>query len=480
MDEAAQCVWSPSQEATKSAELQRLSTALLQTPFTFPDKFLSKYRALLFGAHSAPYAQDRLNLFLVWSGRGEIIGTILLVGSWPASEIKMLQPLHEVQTVLSRFNKRNYHVGAGNWIRESRGIYRLALFPRPERPDLVIWWLRSRNRSDDPQGVYSHQTALSLHELTDLMPAKIEMTVPKTFCRGTPIPRVLRLHYADLKRDEIENIHGIPVTTPLRSILDLWQSEEAPRDVLRDALKEATRLGKITRRQIQAASKNPHWQQAIKQITEGNAAWRKAASTKQLQHFERHSKTGSPKNLVHLRGHPFKILVFVGANQTKVPLELAAALQPFGKDAEYITISGNGRNALDFHIAFSIGELSKEDPDSYAWLASFLYLRIQQGQRILSSEHRSAPGFGPVALELAQSDMGASLKISSFTANTFDSSPNDLTSRITELMASAPEPLTVNSIRTRLQVRNERVVEAIRSLASQGKIKRLARGFSLS
>jgi predicted transcriptional regulator of viral defense system len=171
-----------------------------------------------------------------------------------------------------RANKRNYHVGAGNWIRESRGIYRLALFPRPERPDLVVWWLWSRNRSGDPQGVYSHQTALSLHELTDLMPAKIEMTVPKAFRRGAPIPRVLRLYYADLKQDEFENIHGVPVTTPLRAILDLWQSEEVPRDILRDALKEATRLGKVTRRQIQAASKNPHWQQAIKQITEGNAA----------------------------------------------------------------------------------------------------------------------------------------------------------------------------------------------------------------
>lgn len=171
-----------------------------------------------------------------------------------------------------RANKRNYHVGAGNWIRESRGIYRLALFPRPERPDLVVWWLWSRNRSGKPQGVYSHQTALSLHELTDLMPARIEMTVPKTFRRGAPIPRALRLHYANLRRDEIESIHGVPATTPLRVILDLWQSEQVPGDVLRGALKEATRLGKITRKQIQAASKNPQWMRAIEQIMEGNAS----------------------------------------------------------------------------------------------------------------------------------------------------------------------------------------------------------------
>jgi hypothetical protein len=72
----------------------------------------------------------------------------------------------------------------------------------------------------------------------------------------------------------VENgkIHGVPVTTPLRAILDLWQSEDVPRDVLQDAFKEGTRLGKITRKQIQAASKNPHWQRAIEQITEGNAA----------------------------------------------------------------------------------------------------------------------------------------------------------------------------------------------------------------
>ena len=128
----------------------------------------------------------------------------------------------------------------------------------------------------------------------------------------------------------------------------------------------------------------------------------------------------------------------------------------------------------------SAGYSLRGSGDLYAWLDSFLYLRIHQGQRILSAEHRSAPSFGPVALELEQSDIGASLKISSSTDNLSESSPNDLASRTIELLSSAREPLTINSIRTTLQVRNERVVEAIRSLTSQGKIKRLARGFSLS
>ena len=171
-----------------------------------------------------------------------------------------------------RANKRNYHVSAGNWVREVRGIYRLALYPRPERPDLLIWWLWSRNRSGQPQGVYSHRTALSLHDLTDLMPAKIDMTVPRPFRRGAPIPRILRLHYDELKQDEIEKINGVPVTNALRTIPDMWQSEEVSRDILRAALKEGMRLGKISSKQIQSASKSRKWGKPMAEITEGTAA----------------------------------------------------------------------------------------------------------------------------------------------------------------------------------------------------------------
>ena len=64
-----------------------------------------------------------------------------------------------------------------------------------------------------------------------------------------------------------------------------------------------------------------------------------------------------PKDLTSLRGRPFKTKVFCGANQTKIPFDLAAELQPLGPDAEYIRIQGTGPNALDFHIAYYIGRL---------------------------------------------------------------------------------------------------------------------------
>ena len=66
----------------------------------------------------------------------------------------------------------------------------------------------------------------------------------------------------------------------------------------------------------------------------------------------------------------FKIMVFVGASQTKVAFESAAALQRMGSKAEYVKISGNGSNALDFHIAFYIGQLATQDPTAYFHIIS--------------------------------------------------------------------------------------------------------------
>jgi hypothetical protein len=74
-----------------------------------------------------------------------------------------------------------------------------------------------------------------------------------------------------------------------------------------------------------------------------------------------------PKSLLVLsvpNGHRFKIFVFLGANQAKVPTEFARALQPLGVNAKYVQISGNGPNAVDFHIAYTVGELAKSEPDA--------------------------------------------------------------------------------------------------------------------
>lgn len=61
----------------------------------------------------------------------------------------------------------------------------------------------------------------------------------------------------------------------------------------------------------------------------------------------------------------FRVIVFMGANQTKVPLDFAARLQKLGTRAQYLPIAGSGRNALDFHITFYMGELLAKEPDAF-------------------------------------------------------------------------------------------------------------------
>jgi len=150
-------------------------------------------------------------------------------------------------------NTHPYHVQAGNWIREHRGIYRLALFPTADRPDLVLWALWSRNRNEAVEGVYSHHTALSLYDLSDLNPAKLHMTVPTGFRRNSDIPAVLVLHYFDLPATDVQTARGFKFTPPLRTILDLIEVGTVERNFIRQALRQAVERGLITRQQIRNA-----------------------------------------------------------------------------------------------------------------------------------------------------------------------------------------------------------------------------------
>ena len=77
-----------------------------------------------------------------------------------------------------------------------------------------------------------------------------------------------------------------------------------------------------------------------------------------------------PKNLELLAKHPFKVYVFVGENQAKIPFDLADSMQLLGKEARYIKITGNGQNALDFHIAYYVGVLAEQEPDASFYIIS--------------------------------------------------------------------------------------------------------------
>lgn len=77
-----------------------------------------------------------------------------------------------------------------------------------------------------------------------------------------------------------------------------------------------------------------------------------------------------PDSIEALNHEHFQVLLFCGANQTKVSFEIAATLQKLGSRAQYIKIAGVGPNALDFHIAYYIGRLVTEEPSGFFHIIS--------------------------------------------------------------------------------------------------------------
>ena len=72
----------------------------------------------------------------------------------------------------------------------------------------------------------------------------------------------------------------------------------------------------------------------------------------------------NPEALAALPAHAFNVVLFVGANQAKIPFALASAMQNLGASARYVKIAGAGKNALDFHIAYYLGQLVAHEPDA--------------------------------------------------------------------------------------------------------------------
>jgi hypothetical protein len=118
--------------------------------------------------------------------------------------------------------------------------------------------------------------------------------------------------------------------------------------------------------------------------------------------------------------------------------------------------------------------------DLYAWVDSFLYLRRHHGQLMLSAEHRSASGAGPLPLELANAESAPYLSLASAPHPSELVLHDPIPEQILALLAQSSEPRTAETIRSSLQVRNQRLVEALRRLVEQHKIVRSPQGYVLA
>ena len=141
----------------------------------------------------------------------------------------------------------DYHETAGNFERVGHGLYRLPTVPPAEHDDLIRLTLWSRNQKDVPQAVVSHVSALVLHDLTELLPNQIHLTVPPKFRK--PAPRGCVLHKATLPAEDIEERPGFRVSTPLRTLLDA-AAGDVSQEQLETAMRQALSRGLVRRAKL--------------------------------------------------------------------------------------------------------------------------------------------------------------------------------------------------------------------------------------
>jgi predicted transcriptional regulator of viral defense system len=152
----------------------------------------------------------------------------------------------------------DYHETKGNFERIAHGLYRLPTVPPAEHGDLIRLTLWSRNQKNIPQAVVSHESALVLHELTELLPSRIHLTVPPRFRK--PAPSGCVIHKASLSTDDIEERAGFRVTTPLRTLLDATAGDVS-QEQLEKAVRQALSRGLIRRaRLLEAIPDTPQYE----------------------------------------------------------------------------------------------------------------------------------------------------------------------------------------------------------------------------
>lgn len=65
----------------------------------------------------------------------------------------------------------------------------------------------------------------------------------------------------------------------------------------------------------------------------------------------------SPEEIALVRGDHYRLWIFHGPHQNKFDASMVRAWQPLGERVDFVQSARQGKNALDFHIAFKLGAL---------------------------------------------------------------------------------------------------------------------------
>lgn len=160
--------------------------------------------------HQPVVRPDRFRLFEVASGQG---------GYFTAEQAQ--------ECGLSRALLA-YHVKRGKFIRVRRGLYRFREYPPSSREHVLAAWLALGKDA----AVVSHESALDILDLSDVIPEAVHLTVPRSK-RNLPSMPGVKIHtsFRTIGAEDVIVRDGMSVTSATRSILDAAEAGAAPEQI---------------------------------------------------------------------------------------------------------------------------------------------------------------------------------------------------------------------------------------------------------
>lgn len=167
----------------------------------------------------------------------------------------------------------SHQTKSGRYIRVRRGLYRLRDYPSFYREEVVIPWLALGKDS----AVVSHESALDLLELSDVIPRAVHLTVSRERRNLPNIPGV-KVHTTTRPFGPLDVVtrEGLRVTSASRTILDAAEWGTAP-DQIEMAIQQAIARGLATRTQLARDASDRS--QRVQELVRNALLWPLASGT---------------------------------------------------------------------------------------------------------------------------------------------------------------------------------------------------------
>jgi predicted transcriptional regulator of viral defense system len=144
-----------------------------------------------------------------------------------------------------------HHAKSGRFIRVRQGLYRFREYPSSTREDVVAAWLATGKEV----AAVSHDSALDILGLSDVVPEVVHLTVPRTRRYRSRFPGIaIHTTTRRLGKSDVVVREGIRVTAPARSIVDAAQAGTAPEQITA-AVEQALDRGMASESKLLASAK---------------------------------------------------------------------------------------------------------------------------------------------------------------------------------------------------------------------------------